>query len=189
MNLRPKSISSLYSLFLHSAVIILSVTVFILSEQNRNLKTAFAGSDQDIAPGDTVALGMLNAINPRGNELEGAVDIVLCVMSPSCPFCATTIPQWNRLARQIGPSPQVVGVLLDSLETGREYVLRMEIEFPVFVPKNLDAFRQANGIRAVPQTIIVGSSGQVEALWKGRLTDSQVAEIAKVASSNAKGFN
>lgn len=167
-----------YNFFLHLAVVSLAVVVLLLSEQNRRWKMGGYGRDlPGIVVGDTVSMESLTPLDARWARVQNAPRKVLCLIGPTCPHCEAMIPKWNQLARSVRSSVVVLGVVLDSLDAGREYVKQKAIEFPVSVPNDVVEFRKANGILEVPQTLLLGPDGKIESIWKGRLTEEELAEV------------
>ncbi len=176
---------SLYQVALHSALVVLAVLVVILVRQNHQLKSTQAESTRN-APARQLAAGeapgpfsfyRLDGSEHRIDPAEPAMDRVFLVFTTTCPFCLETQTAWRTVHARLGEDAQVLGISLDDLDATRSYRAKLDLPFPVVVPTDPKAFAREYRISSVPLTLHIGTSGQVEGLWSGVLSEGEQGEI------------
>jgi hypothetical protein len=113
---------------------------------------------------------------------DGEEKTLLFAFSVTCGTCMKTIPYWNRIAREVGSEVRVYGLLVE--HRGAVHAVRAEqklldgdeLQFPVLRFRDEGSYEDYK-ITKVPQTILVGSGGEVETVLMGELSDSQLDEI------------
>lgn len=93
---------------------------------------------------------------------------------------------WNEMISKPSESEtSVMGISLDSSEKVLELIRERVIQFPVYVPMELNKFKEANRMSVVPQTILTSSNGVVKRIWMGVLSEDNLREV-EAAISNSK---
>lgn len=136
-------------------------------------------SPPQLEPGDRVP--SFEAENLRGGVMrveypaDGRTFVVF--LSPTCSICKKTLPQWERLAREVEGRAQVYSVMVGGeYESDQIFLTSHQPSFPLLRMRDPETRRRYKPAR-VPQTILVGPEGWVEEVIIGALSDSQVDEL------------
>lgn len=176
---RPRARWDFLTVVLCATCIALTVLVFLLARQNRQLKALLAAPPglpagvEALAAGDVVAPFDANA-QPSGEATHvafghGVPNTLLLVFSPDCPACIETMPAWNRVL--VDPLPGAVRVL--GLKTGPGmHEGAAAPAFPV-----LELTGPFDKVPFVPATVLVNGAGTVQQVWFGALNSTQEAEL------------
>ena len=179
---------SLYSIFLHIVVVVLAIEVVILARQNNQLKEARSSAQQEsLKVGDYFSL---SGIVPLARDMRldsTSARQVIFVFTTRCPFCKETLPFWKEIACRAEEARDVavIGICLDQVVPTKAYVEEEKLTFPIFIAEDKDWLVQTNKLHGVPQTIIRTTSGRVEKVWKGRLSERDFHEVVKAMSDSA----
>jgi peroxiredoxin len=100
------------------------------------------------------------------SSLKGKV-VVLNFFRTFCPYCVREVPELNDLGQRLAAQGvEVLGMGLDGADQLKGYAAANKVRFPVLVCT--DKVRQAygdlpgaGGLRGVPTTVIVATSGEV----------------------------
>lgn len=163
----------------------LVIEVVLLSKQNSELKSRLAlligdGKNSSVKPGEVVA--PFQATDFKGETTKiaynGVVDkTLLLIFSTSCGACELNLPNRPEIASQlIGDHRRIVGISLNPLAKTKEYVLKNNIKYPVFVSSDT-SFIKSYKLFAVPQTILIDGLGRIENIWTGVLDSLHVREV------------
>jgi peroxiredoxin len=176
---------TLYSVFLHFAVVILAVEVVIIARQNKELKRGPSSEQlESLKAGDYFSLsGIAPLVN--GTDLDTASRRqVIFVFTTRCPFCKETLPFWEKIEDQAKRVKDigVIGICLDEHAAVKAYVEEHRLTFPVFVAADKQLLGKKNKLQGVPQTIIRSRGGRVERVWRGRLLEEQFREVVRAIS-------
>lgn len=182
--------SNLYLILLHIIIIGMGVELYILVNQNAELKNRSNGMKEQrkMSIGDTLRTGVTTAIaNSDGVRMSGPR--LVYFFTTKCPFCKKNIRYWNRLNDQWKNSNiQVVGYSLDDRDKTTEMVLNDSIQFPVYGIDDLEFFRRNNKVDGVPVTALVDSTDKVLMVWQGAFQDSSLSEIVATISEFNKSI-
>lgn len=159
------------------AFVALSVLVVLLARQNQRLEVALQAASQrsvgGLAEGDTMPRLELAELDGRSMSLsfEGAARAsLLLVFDTTCAACDQNMDRWLELYQRYGESYRFVAIGLDEPQATLDYARRHELPFQVVVPRD-PYFAGSVGIVGVPETLLVGTDGRVEALHLGVLPE------------------
>lgn len=165
-----------YSVFLHLALVALSIQVVVLSNRG-----TLPEPIERVAIGDVVEpfaardlAGGQRTLDPKGGDR----DTLLLVFTTSCPACQENIPSWVELWERYQRDYEIVGVSVDEPEATVDYVARNLLPFPVVVPDDSEGFPRRYGIPGVPHTLWLSPEGRVREVWGGILGPDQLDELA-----------
>jgi len=176
---------NLYSIFLHLVVVILAIEVVILARQNRQFKEGQdPASQESVKVGDYLSLSGIVPVDTIARLDSTSERQVIFVFTTRCPFCKETLPLWRQIAHQAEKAENValIGICLDHLAETKVYVEEQKLTYPVFVAEDKESFVKKNKLHGVPQTIIRATSGRVERVWKGRLSEQEFREVVRAIS-------
>jgi peroxiredoxin len=114
----------------------------------------------------------------RASE-PGTQATILVLLTTSCPYCRSSVPNWNAVYRRAGSSTRVVGLSLDNLDSTRRFVEEFGLEFPVFVAVRPLSVRDELEIPGVPQTIAIDAGGAVRGVWGGELRQDHLTDLQR----------
>jgi len=173
---------NLYNIFLHLALVASLLVIAVLAKQNRDLKRGSGQAPKaNIRAGEYFSLaGLTPATNGAQIDSTSSPQLIF-VFTTRCPWCKETLPMWTSLADSASQKSSfaVLGICLDPLEETKTYIMQNQLAFPVFVPKDKEAFSKSNNIGNVPQTFIRTSSGLVEHSYPGKLSPDAYNKILK----------
>jgi len=82
---------NLYVGFLHLAVVVLAIEVYILAEQNREFKNPSEPANRErLTEGDSLSLATLLPIEIGSPSISDSRRAVVFIMTTRCPFCRET---------------------------------------------------------------------------------------------------
>jgi peroxiredoxin len=99
---------------------------------------------------------------------DASVPTVLYVFTPQCIWCQRNLENFRRVAEAAKGRFRVIGVSLTTREL-REHVSTSGFQFPVIHEIGSD-MSSAYRLGSTPQTIVVGSDGEVQKNWLGAYT-------------------
>lgn len=102
---------------------------------------------------------------------------VLLLFSPNCSFCASNLPLWAAIRKEIDSRKYRVVTLATtaaSVYSPKNIVDKMipyrkSLGDDVLVVENPKALRR-NKLSTVPQTVIIDTDGRVERIWVGKIS-------------------
>lgn len=181
--------SRLFTGFLVVACAALCILVVLLSRENRKLKSppaagpgpaeiAASGRPPALKPGDHLA--PLTLVDPAGRVADftfaapGQRTLILAV-GGGCPHCATTVPVWNEILRQVAsPAVRLVGIQVEAESPAALEALPADFTIhAVLNPRHTWLY----ALPMVPATIIAGPGGAIEHAWFGELSEPQQEEL------------
>lgn len=179
----PRS-ARLFTGFLILACIALCILVILLSQENRRLKSraltpaAAPGRPPALKPGDHLA--PLTLIDRTGRVADYAFSAasqrtLILAVGGGCPHCATTVPIWNEILRQVAsPAVRIIGIQVEAESPGALEPLPADFEIhAVRNPRHTWLY----ALPMVPSTIIAGPGGVIEHAWFGELSEAQQEEL------------
>lgn len=149
----------------------------------------FAARSHILRPGMYVPRLELPLLNGQpaviGSNESGQCELLL-VYNTTCEFCRASVPIWNAIATRSRGSDgvQVYGVSLDSIELTRAYAGAHELSYPTAVLLD-DRSRSLLRASAVPQTLLITSTGQVLFSRPGLPTEAAVDSLWRLVNGSA----
>ncbi|MCI0707448.1 MAG: redoxin domain-containing protein [Ignavibacteriae bacterium] len=176
------SSKNLYIGFLHIAVIVLALQVVVLARQNNELKNpSVAAQKEQLKEGDYFYYGELEPVREGAVPDTNSSQQLVFIFTTRCPFCKDSLPFWKQMANENNTRYSVIGISLDPLENTTAYLVEHEINFPVFLPGDVEWFIEQIKGTTVPKTIMRNNYGSVEKIILGRLKKEQLPELTEVA--------
>jgi peroxiredoxin len=186
----------LYHLLLWSVASVVLVQNLVLLRENRAFRALRAPDDAQVRVG--TRLHRLAGVTLDGQARtilppKGGSQLLLLTFSPGCPACQSNREVWGDLAKTVEErGGSVLWVSRDSVSYTREYCLRERVP-----PSNVIADPPyltyiELGLKAVPNTIIVGGNGAVERVWPGPLDSPRRGEVlaylGRGVGSGSRGY-
>ncbi len=114
------------------------------------------------------------------SDYEGKL-VVLNFWATWCPACREEIPDFIEVYNQYrDKGVQFLGVSNEDKDTLASFVDQYGINYPILIDGSVDTIMSQWGIRALPTTFILDSSGEVLESYEGLLTRQRLAnEIEK----------
>jgi peroxiredoxin len=176
----------LYVAFLHVAIVVLAMEVYVLAEQNRQFKNVSERAYRTrLAEYDSLSFANLQPIDSGSQKISESRGAIVFIMTTRCPFCRRNIASWKTLssvARSNGL--ETIGISLDSIETTSIFVKQEGIDFAVWIPRHIAKYSEENKLVGVPITVLRDSTGIAQRVWNGLLADSVVGEIIHTITNN-----
>jgi peroxiredoxin len=148
----------------------------------------FVENASAMAPGSLAPI--TDAIDLEGNSVLLGSSVaqvrVYLVFNTQCPFCPMNVPFWTALSERYRsvPEVEVLGISLDSAEATVRFQEEHRLLFRTVVLAD-PRHKQSHRFDAVPQTVVLDSSGRVAFVRVGVIdseaaADSVHAEIVAV---------
>jgi hypothetical protein len=177
-----------FTVFLMLACVALSLVVFFLARQNRQLKAELGAAGTPrlpagaLKPGDTVEpFALLDESGARVaiGFAAGGPRTLLLVFSSRCPACEKTLPIWNEILAAATPKDcRVVGVRTDGDAPGSSSLFTPALRFPVHtVPEPAPPPFAGPGLPYVPAAVLLDGEGRVSRVWFGVPAESDRREL------------
>lgn len=169
---------NVYLILVHLTVVVLTVEVFVLAKQNRELKLGGGLQKQvEIRVGDPLSLGDLVPLTSQ-DPMDSSGNQLLYMFTTTCPFCKQNIRSWEDLnSMALEKHVPVLGICLDTPEKAKRFVAENQITYKVYVPRDHAKFREEQRINSVPATILRTHDGHASRIWMGILHSEQMKEI------------
>ena len=169
----------LYSVVLHTFLLLTTSTVAWLTLENRDLKLAMQPKQQLVAGTEVGAFPVQNLEGASETLSYDATsqDTLLLVFTSTCPACNENQPNWRTLYEQAKDQYRIIGIGLEDAETLATYRQDKGLPFPVVLPEDYPAFAQDYKLAGVPTTIQVNSKGEVVEAWTGILSPETLANL------------
>lgn len=176
------------------ASLALAVMNVMLLKQNRDAKLAISKSSSAavLSPGRSVPA--LHGKTAAGDEMTISYGVdkrktVLLVFSPGCGFCAENMPNWKRIVSSVDSRAfRIVAVSINN-EGAAEYLKTNGL---VNIPAITDlapGARVKYGLNITPETILIGSDGNIEKVWAGLFQDDDKQDINDFFGVQLTGFS
>ena len=177
------STRAIYLAFLHLAVVVLGVEVFLLAKQNRDLRS-MTEPPQAVRAGDSFPIGSLRLVSGIA-ALDTTRPMLLFLFSTKCGVCEKSLAGWKHIFGELGSERvQIAGIALDSVHLVKQFVTLHGLGYPVFVPETPVSFAAGSSVRFVPQTVWRLGNGLVESSWPGMMTDSLSSVVLLAARAH-----
>jgi peroxiredoxin len=175
---------NIYTISLHIVIVLLGIEVFILAEQNQQLKIEQAqgkGENPDLLKFGDAVPGLSTIRLDGGRETISYDDSsrlhLLFIFNTTCPACEKNLLSWIEMSEQINPEKcEILAISLHDMTSTRKYVSQKSIKFKVNVFENED-FLKRYKLNAVPQTLLIERGGIVKGVWVGPLSGVDKGEI------------
>jgi len=124
-----------------------------------------------LRPGDSVPPLKAKLVGGGEEEIKfsGSTKMVLIIFSPQCSHCQQAIEWWNGEVERnrIANNPlRVIGVSVLP-EVPNEFMDRLHVSFPIYIPDSLKKFSKAFPARVVPKTLFINPDGRVALSYEG----------------------
>jgi len=179
----------LYGIFLHVALVALTITSLYGAHQNQKLRQRLDPETVQLEVGQQVKPVTVNSLDGDSRLLswdDTNPDRLLLVFTTSCPACKQNQVFWQSLHRTLDNDVEIVGISLDSPEATRIYREEHGLPFEVVVAADREAFASAYEISVVPFTFHIAGDGSVQGAWRGVLTDANLTEVEASISDPAR---
>ncbi len=162
-------------------IILLTVEVFLLIRENKQLRTALAGYQPvQLKPGERAESFKIESLEGAAGEFtysDPGRNYLLFIFSTTCSHCENTMVYWQHIAANGKDSHcNIVGVSMDSPGETKKYASQKNLSFPVVSIAD-SGFGQKYKISGVPTTVLVRGDGVVEQSWYGELSAAQSDDI------------
>lgn len=177
------STRTIYLAFLHLAVVVLGVEVFLLARQNRDLRS-MTEPPEAVKAGDTFPIGAIRLVSGTA-ALDTTRPMLLFLFSAKCGVCEKSLAGWKHIFGKLGSERvQIAGIALDSVHLVKQFVALHGLGYPVFVPEKPVTFATGSSVRFVPQTVWRLGNGLVGSSWPGLMTDSLSSVVLLTARAH-----
>jgi len=115
-----------------------------------------------------------------GIEWSKSSRTVLLVLSTTCHFCTESAPFYQKLQQQKPGNVQIVAVLPQAVEDGRQYLNKLGVSVSELVQAPLASLN----VSGTPTLVLINNTGTIQDLWAGKLSDGQTERVlARIAES------
>lgn len=181
----------LWSIILIVLVIMMGVEIFLLVQENRELRLALKSTGVPIKvlnPQEKVP--PLAGIDLKGKEVKleypSSQQTILFWFSPTCPSCELNLEFWKEIYKKYGSDKlRFFGVTSPGDEKTEEFVKKFQLEFPVLIVSDLSLLEKYR-VEMIPQTILIDKSGVVLKVWPGPLSESYKTEIKEMLAVSSE---
>ena len=172
-----------YQAILHVVVLGLTLEVFVLAKQNREMKSiATSRAEPEIKIGDRVSLSELIPLT-TSRAIDSNKTNLLFFFTTTCQFCEKNIAAWKEVNKAASKTPvPVLAICLDGQEKALAYASKFHLTYDIYVPPDPAKYRRQNHIVGVPNTILRSASGHADWVWLGLLDGVKVREIVSAIS-------
>ncbi|MDP3025586.1 MAG: TlpA disulfide reductase family protein [candidate division Zixibacteria bacterium] len=179
--------SQLWSIILIVLVLIMGVEILFLVQENKKLREALShsrGPVKILSPEEEVP--SLAGVNLKGEEFKltypSSKKTVLFWFSPVCPSCEENLEFWKEIYQNhSSENLRFVGVTSFGKDKTEEFVKKFQLTFPVIIVSDLSLLDKYK-VEVVPQTMLIDTSGTVQKVWPGPLSENYKKEIESMIS-------
>lgn len=181
---RPKLFDAA-NIILLLALVIAILWIMKLSREQAILKRSTSGIEGTLAGPQSSQVGDIippfKSLTLSGKPAEiaynGTSKYLLFIFAPTCGTCVQTIPTMNRLALRFQENGyQVRGISIDPIDESRQNLKDQQLAFETLIMPN-KAMRRTYRVVSIPQIMLVSSTGQVEWVHNGDLTDENTSDL------------
>lgn len=148
------------------------VKTYFLPPVNAPATGSLPLEEKELRAGETLSL--------PGLEWSGKGLTLVLALSPSCEYCTTSAPFYQRLVRE-RRDVRVVAVTPQEVEAGRRYLERLGVPVNEIRQTPLESI----GVQGTPTILLVDGKGSVTKKWIGKLTAEREAEVLNNLSASA----
>ena len=120
---------------------------------------------RSIEPGTKVSL--------PGIDWSKSNRTVVLALSTGCHFCSESAPFYQKLQQQNPNNVRLVAVLPQSVEDGRNYLIKLGVSLNDIVQAPLASV----GVSGTPTLLLINHDGVVTDSWVGKLSDNDAAQV------------
>jgi peroxiredoxin len=179
--------TQLWSIILIVLVLVMGVEILFLVQENKKLREALShsrGPVKILSPEEKVP--SLVGVNLKGEEFKltypSSEKTVLFFFSPDCPACEENLEFWKEIYQKYDSDKlRVIGATNSDRDKTREFVRKFQLTFPVMIVSDLSLLDKYK-VEAVPQTMLIDTSGTVQKVWPGPLPENYKKEIESMIS-------
>jgi peroxiredoxin len=183
--------TQIWSIILIVLVVVMGVEIFLLVKENQKLRAALSlprGPIKILNPEEKVP--SLVGINLKGEEFKveypSSQKTVLFWFSSICPSCEHNLEFWREIYQKHSSDRlRFVGVTHSGEEKTGEFVAKFQLEFPVLIVSDLALLDQYR-VEVIPQTMLIDSTGIVQRVWPGPLSENYKKEIREMIASSPR---
>lgn len=141
-------------LVLAAIIIFLGFSLFKVIQQNQDIKQALPY----LYYGETIdyfnVIGVSNGA-PEQNSLQDGKPCLLFIFSRPCTTCDKNLHLWRKMAGILKEEAAIYGIVLGNVTEGYNFAEQARLNFPIFVPNDLEKFIQNFRIKLnLSQTIV-----------------------------------
>jgi peroxiredoxin len=181
--------TQIWSIILIVLVVVMGIEILYLVNENRKLKNALKrprGPIKILNPEEKVP--SLLGINLMGEELKveysSSQRTILFWFSSACPSCEHNLNFWKDIFQKHNSKElRFFGVTHTGEEKTEEFVKKFQLEFPVIIVADFSLLDQYK-VEVIPQTMLIDSSGVVQKVWPGPLSENYKKEIQEMIASS-----
>ncbi len=135
-----------------------------------------------LEPGMTFPAVTVTALDSSAVDLAGVLrghDAVVLFLSTHCEACHLLVEVWTRLRDTVPPGITVVGVVDDTVVSGRRFKAETGFPFPLYCDTH-SVFNERFGVRDYPTVAGVGPTGRMAYVGhqvNPRFTPEKAAEM------------
>ena len=179
--------TQLWPIILIVLVLIMGVEILFLVQENKKLREALShsrGPVKILSPEEKVP--SLAGVDLRGGELKveypSSRKTILFFFSPACPACEENLEFWKEIYQKYDSDKlRVIGATSFARDKTEEFVRKYQLNFQVVIVSDasvLDKYK----VEVVPQTMLIDTSGTVQKVWPGILSENYKKEIESMVS-------
>lgn len=107
----------------------------------------------------------------------GGQPLVVNFFASWCPPCRAELPDFEAVHQKIGGQVTFVGINQDfTEETWRAFVAESQISYDTVFQPDSQIWTEI-GTQAMPTTVFISPSGEIEEIWAGLITDDKLEEL------------
>jgi peroxiredoxin len=179
--------TQLWSIILIVLVVVMGVEILFLVQENKKLREALShsrGPVKILTPEEKVP--SLVGVNLKGEEFKltypSSQNTVLFFFSPDCPACEENLDFWKKLYQNHSSGKlRFIGATNSDRQKTEEFVKKFQLTFPIIIVTDLKLLDKYK-VEAVPQTMLIDTSGTVRKVWPGTLPENYKKEIESMIS-------
>jgi peroxiredoxin len=183
--------TQLWSIILIVLVLVMGVEILLLVQENRELRVALKAPERSLKilnPKERVP--PLSGIDQKGEEVKveypSSKRTVLFWFSAECPSCEYNLEFWKQIYEKYSSGMlRFFGVTSSDEDKTKEFIKKFQLEFPVLVLSDFSLLEKYR-VEVIPQTMLIDTSGMVQKVWPGSLSDNYKTEIEAMMSSSSK---
>lgn len=132
------------------------------------------------------SIASMMRVPPKYSQLLSTGD-VLIVVSPTCQYCARSMPFYNKLTQILEEtsSSKIVFAINDQSparfwDAQKQILDSHQIQYDSLAMMSFEEI----GVSAVPGVLYIGDKGEVTNYWRGQLQEEQEDDLLKVVGAN-----